>query len=104
MGIAGTKLRLNYDHGMRIDANSVSETEVRSHAHAGPAAGQDGSEACQVTEPGPQLYFVNWIEAPSTVISQVLDLNTMTVVAFVTFDAGGAMRGMLSRGSLERIE
>lgn len=104
MSIAGSTLSLSYDNGMQIDAGYVSEREVRRHAHSGPAAGQSGSEACQVAGVAPDMYFVSCIESPSTVISQVLDLNTMQVTLFAAFNAGAGMQGVLSRGTVERID
>ena len=101
MSIADTRVRLTYNSGMTIDAHYVSESEVRWHAHTGPAAGQDGAEQCQVAEVAPGMYFVNWIEAPATVLSQVLDLNTMRVTLFAAFKAGENMQGFLDRGNVE---
>ena len=104
MSITGKKVRLTYDSGMKIDAHYVSESEVRWHAHTGPAAGQDGAEQCQVAEVAPGMYFVNWIEAPATVLSQVLDFNSMTVTLFAAFRAGDGMQGFLSRGTVDMLD
>ena len=50
------------------------------------------------------MYFVSWIEAPGTVISQVLDLNAMKVTLFAAFPDPAGMQGFLSRGTVERID
>jgi hypothetical protein len=45
-------------------------------------------------------FFVNWIEASGTTVSQVLDLDAGHVVSFVTYTAGGTRQGTLDRGAL----
>ena len=52
-------------------------------------------------EVAPDVYFINWLEAAGTTVSQVLDFNMRNVAAFVTFEAAGRRQGMLDTGTFE---
>lgn len=99
MTLSGRTLTLTYESGLivrgRYGADSVSW-----EALSGPAKGATGTERTYVSELSPARYFVSWVEASGTTVSQVLDLETRQVWSFVTYATGGSRHAMLDRGSI----
>ena len=103
MTLEGRKFLYTYKSGLRVEGEFLSGSRVAWRALSGPAAGNSGTEAANIVEVRPDLWFVSWVEASGTTVSQLLDVHLMSVTGFVTFDAGGARRGMLDTGALSEI-
>ena len=58
-------------------------------------------QSIHAIEVAPEVYFINWLEAAGTTVSQVLDFSMRNVAAFVTFEAAGRRQGMLDTGTFE---
>lgn len=103
MSLIGKKLLLRYESGLQVEGHYASPTEVRWKAVTGPAEGKTGTEKTRIVEVAPEVFFVSWLEASGTTVSQVLDLNRRTVTAFVTFDAGGGRQALHDSGSVTEL-
>ena len=71
---------------------------VAWEALSGPAKGSRGTERTYVYALSQNRFFVNWIEASGTTVSQILDLEAGQVWSFVTYGAGSTRQGTLDRG------
>jgi hypothetical protein len=103
MGLEERKFLYIYRSGLRVEGEFLPDGKVAWRALSGPAAGSNGTEIASIAEVRPDLWFVSWVESSGTTVSQTLDLHTMTVTSFVTFDAGGMRRGMVDTGALQEI-
>jgi phenolic acid decarboxylase len=101
MALEGRTLVYTYKSGLRVEGEFLGGSRLRWRALAGPAAGKTGEEAASISEVRAGLWFVSWVEASGTTVSQTLDLAAMTVTNYVTFDTPGGRRGMLDTGALE---
>lgn len=99
MTLSGKTLTLTYNSGL-IVRGTYSADSVRWEALAGPAKGSTGSERTYVQALSPTTWFVSWVEASGTTVSQILDLDARKVWAFVTFAAGNARQATLDHGSI----
>jgi hypothetical protein len=57
-------------------------------ALSGPVKGKKDTETIQAVEVAPEVFFINWLEKEGTSVSNVLDLGSMKMFAFVTHDGG----------------
>jgi phenolic acid decarboxylase len=101
MPFVGKRLVIEYRSGLRVRGHYKSATELTWEALSGPAKGTTGSETTHAIEVAPDVYFINWLEAAGTTVSQVLDFSMRNVAAFVTFEAAGRRQGMLDTGTFE---
>lgn len=99
----GTTVVLNYESGLRVRGKYGRDT-VEWEALEGPARGTTGTERTYVREIGPGMYFVSWLEASGTTVSQVLDLPAGRVLSFITYEHDGERRALLDAGSVELID
>jgi phenolic acid decarboxylase len=98
--LIGKRLLFEYESGLQVIGHYSSGTEVSWEALSGPAKGSRGSESVDMAEVSAGIFFVNWIEQSGTTVSQVLDLNKMTVVGFVTFDTPQGRQSIFDKGTL----
>jgi phenolic acid decarboxylase len=101
MTLEGRAFIYTYKSGLKVEGEFLGSSRLRWRAITGPAAGKTGEEAASIAELRPGLWFVSWVETSGATVSQTLDLETMTVNNFVTFDTPGGRRGMLDAGTLE---
>ncbi len=102
LAFVGKTVILRYDSGLEVKAHYPSATELAWEALAGPAKGQRGDEAIEAVQVAPEVFFISWLEEEGTSVSNVLDLGTKRVYAFVTFESGEkGRRSLFDRGTVE---
>ena len=101
MRFVGKTVVIRYASGLAVRASYPSATELRWEALSGPSAGRRGTERIDAAEVAPDVYFISWLEAEGTSVSNVLDLRAMRVTAFVTYDAGNGRRKLFDVGRVE---
>jgi hypothetical protein len=99
MALSGSTLTLTYESGL-IVRGTYGADSVSWEALSGPAKGRTGTERIYVQEIPPATYFVSWVEASGTTVSQVVDLNSRRVWSFVTYPTANAREAMLDRGTI----
>ena len=99
--LVGKSFIYRYRSGLETVGRFEAEDRLEWRGIAGAGAGRSGSEKIFVSQPRERLFFVSWVEASGTVVSQVLDLEAMRVTSFVSFEGSGGRMGMLDEGSLE---
>ncbi|MDH6580438.1 phenolic acid decarboxylase, partial [Kitasatospora sp. MAP5-34] len=99
----GTKLHLAYETGYEFDVEYIDPTSIHWVCTAGPAAGRSETETVHSREVAPGLYWYNWLEPAGTTVSQLLDLNTSRVTAFMTFDTSDGKKSLFHSGPVTRI-
>jgi hypothetical protein len=99
----GTTVVLTYDSGLRVRGKYGPDT-LEWEALEGPDRGATGTERTYVREIGPGTYFVSWLEASGTTVSQVLDLPAGSVLSFITYEDEGERMALLDAGSVELID
>jgi hypothetical protein len=104
MSLLGSALMFHYRSGLRISATYESASQLHWHAITGPAAGQSGREQIAMAEVRPDLFFVSWLEASGTTVSQVIDMQANTVYSYVSFNTPDGRRAMSDHGTLQRID
>ena len=105
--LVGKRLHLRFPE-------NVSTVEYLSHKHLfwkskdsvhGSKEGEDNYSAIRI---GASVFFVNWVEADGTTVSQVLDLDERTCQAFLTshiYSGRDVNRGTVTlSGKITRIE
>ena len=69
---------------------------------------KEGEDTYHAVRIGSSVFFVNWVEADGTIVSQVLDLKARTCQAFITSNVYSRDRTLRSTsvlsGSIEKIE
>ena len=88
MNFVGKRIQISYDSGLKVNADYLSQTEMKWEALSGPSAGQTGVEKIHAMEIAPEVSFVSWLEESGTTVSNVLDFNNLRVSAFITFPTG----------------
>jgi hypothetical protein len=99
MKLVGKKLLFNYQSGLQVIGHYSKATEVIWEALTGPMKGSKGTEAVNMAEVAPNIFFVNWVEESGTTVSQVLDLDRSLVTAFVTFETPNGRQSMFDKGT-----
>lgn len=99
MTLTGRTLTLTYQSGL-IVRGTYGADSVSWEALSGPAQGRTGTERTYVHALSPTTYFVSWVEASGTTVSQVLDLDSRRVWAFVTYPTGATREAMMDRGTI----
>lgn len=103
MKFVGKKILLHYENGPEVIGDYTSSTEVNWEALSGPAKGMKGSERIQAVEVASDIYFINWLESSGTSVSQILDFNTSTMVAFTTYDSDKGRQQTLGKGTFREM-
>ncbi len=104
MKFVGKKILLRYANGMEIIGDYKTSTEMSWEALAGPAKGMKGTERIQAVEISPEIFFISWFEESGTTVSQVLNFNKSTVVAYITFETGQGRQSALEKGTFTEIK
>jgi hypothetical protein len=102
--VVGKKLRFRYESGLEVEGHYRSYTEMGWRALTGPAKGSSGTETIHTAEVAANVFFISWLEKSGTSVSQVLDLNTSKVTAFVTFDTPQGRKSLFDKGTLTEIK
>ncbi|MBF1311309.1 MAG: MoaF N-terminal domain-containing protein [Porphyromonas sp.] len=105
--LVGKRLHLRFP-------DNISTVEYLSHKHLfwrskdsvhGSKEGEDNYSAVRI---GTSVFFVNWVEADGTTVSQVLDLDERTCKAFITSNVYSRNQASRSTsvlsGTIEKIE
>jgi phenolic acid decarboxylase len=103
MRFVGKKILLHYDNGPEIVGNYTSPSEVNWEALSGPAKGMKGTERIQAVEVASDIYFINWLESSGTSVSQILDFNNSTMVAYTTYDSDKGRQQTLGKGTFSEM-
>jgi len=100
MKLLGKKLLFEYESGLEVIGHYQEPSQVSWEALSGPAKGSRGTESVAMAEVAPNIFFVNWVEASGTTVSQILDLYKMSATAFVTFETPEGRQSMFDKGRL----
>ena len=103
MKFVGKKILLHYENGLEIIGDYTSPTEISWEALSGPAKGMKGTEKIQALEVASDIFFINWLEASGTTVSQILDFNNSTMVAFTTYDSDKGRQKTLGKGTFSEM-
>lgn len=98
--IDGRKLELKYDEtGYHFEMSYMSDNDLKWEAKFEVQDGEatEGIETYYSYQISDGIYNVNWIEKDGLTVSQILNFNTKTVYAFLTW-SDDSQRG--GRGSL----
>lgn len=98
--VNGKKLDVRYEEtGYHFHMTYLSESELKWEAQFDVPEGEDsvGIEKYETYKIAEGIYNINWIEEAGLTVSQILDFNTNSVYAYLTWEEEGA-RG--NRGSL----
>lgn len=105
--LVGKRLYLHFptnNSTVEYISNSHLFWSSRDSVH-GRKEGEDTYHAVRI---GSSVFFVNWVEADGTTVSQVLDLKARTCQAFITSNVYSRDRTLRSTsvlsGSIEKIE
>ncbi|GAA2748348.1 MULTISPECIES: MoaF-related domain-containing protein [Kitasatospora] len=99
-GFAGRTYLFEVDNGAAFrNAYSADGTRLRWEG-LGESAGQWEDVKLHVAEVAPRIYFVSWTETSGITVSHVMDLNTLTVKVFWTWEGEGGRVGELHTGRL----
>lgn len=102
-GFAGRTYLFQVDNGAAFrNAYSADGTRLRWEG-LGESAGQWEDVPLHVALVAPDVYFVSWTERSGLTVSHVMDLVTMTVRAFWTYEGEGGRVGELHTGTLEPL-
>lgn len=107
--VNGKKVEVEYETGAHYLMTYLSETELKWEALGELAEGEapEGVEPYVFYNISDGIYNINWIEKDGLTASQILDFNTHTVYAFLTWsddqERGG--RGqVLQKGTFKLVE
>ena len=103
MKFVGKRILLHYENGLEILGDYKSLTEVSWEALSGPAKGMKGTEKIQALEVSSDIFFINWLESSGTSVSQILDFNNSTMVAFSTYDSDKGRQQTLGKGTFREL-
>jgi phenolic acid decarboxylase len=101
MSLIGKTIHMTYDNGVEFDAEYLDGSQMRWDALTGPAKGTSGIESSHIREVAPDVYLVNWLEESGTTVSQVINLATREITAFVTFAMGDRRGSQFQHGTVE---
>ncbi|MCI0444169.1 phenolic acid decarboxylase [bacterium] len=102
MKFVGKRILLHYENGLEI-IGEYKIAEVSWEALSGPAKGMKGTENIQALEVGSDIFFINWLESSGTSVSQILDFNNSTMVAFITYDSDKGRQQTLGKGTFSEL-
>jgi phenolic acid decarboxylase len=99
----GNRYTFHFNSGLQVEAYYASNKELQWKALSGPSVGTSGTENIYAITLAPNQYFISWVESNGTTVSNVLNLSTMKVVAFVTFPSGASRQAMTDEGTIHEI-
>lgn len=102
--VNGNKLDVSYETGAHYQMSYLSENELKWEALSELSEGEasEGVEPYWYYEIADGIYNINWIEKDGMTASQILDFNTSSVYAFLTWEDNGERGGrgqILQKGS-----
>lgn len=100
--VKGKKLTVRYESGFAFTIVYPEEGLLSWKALGESIAVTQEEERYEVLEIRDGLYFVNWVEGPGTVLSQLLDFESGKVSAFMTWNdenAFGKRAKILHKGT-----
>jgi MoaF-like len=87
--LAGLRVHIAYGTGYEFDVHYLSADRLQWRATAGPTVGASGLESIHSMQVAPGVFWLNWVEADGTTLSQLVNVPDLTITAFMTF-AGAA--------------
>ncbi|MGN6243307.1 MAG: MoaF-related domain-containing protein [Motilibacteraceae bacterium] len=101
---AGQTYLIRFDNGT-VFRNTYSTDGATLHYDTVEGAGAGGSEdvSLHTAAVGGRSYLVNWVEANSTTVTHLMNLDDATVHAFWTFDGHRGRVGELHTAGLEKL-
>lgn len=102
--LIGKTLLLKYSTGMMAEVSYVSPTAVHWATFENGEATGEGDEELTYRRLNGYQFFLSWIEADGSSVSQVVDLKGFTVTAFLTFadeNGRGGRGSQLIQGEVE---
>jgi phenolic acid decarboxylase len=99
MTFIGRTFVLTYDNGLQVVGRYAADS-MTWEARTEPDKGTTGTEQIHTREVAPGVFFISWLERSGTTVSQILNLNTDRVSAFVTWTDGAQRQAALMHGSL----
>ncbi|MFI7296820.1 MoaF-related domain-containing protein [Streptomyces sp. NPDC050121] len=101
---AGKTYRFSVDNGVVFhNAYSPDGTTLHYETVAGPTAGASEDVTLHAAEAAPGVFLLGWVEKSGMTVTHAMNLNTLTVHAFWTYDTPEGRIGELHVGSLEEI-
>lgn len=104
--LVGKRLLLDYGD-MQAEVDYLSESSLHWAIKLPDGTQTEGNEEVSYRRLSPSSFFVSWIEADGTTVSQVLDLRTKSVQAYLTMaadstqaSARGGRQGQLLEGRI----
>lgn len=83
--IVGKCARYQYDNGWRYEVLYAAPTRLEYVVHDGPFRGRTAYQTCSMEEVAPRVFMVSWLEETGTVVSTVVNLNTMRLTGSIAF-------------------
>lgn len=99
--LVGKRFLITYETGDTFEVYYKSRSELLWKAVGGPTAGSSGKETIHAVEAAPKVFFLSWLEKTGISVSQLLDLNTMQVTTFMTFDAKHGRQSIFMNGKVQ---
>jgi len=105
MTFIGKRVSLRYESGLEVVADYRSSSEMTWEALTGPSKGTKGTETIYAAEVAPSVFFINWLEKDKEIsVSNVLDLQTFRVTAFVTFGSPQGRQSFFDKGTIVELQ
>lgn len=82
--IIGREATLSYPE-MTAEVKYISETELHWETTDAQGNKAEGTEALSYKRIAEHKFFLNWVEADGTTVSQVLDFEQGTVLAYLSY-------------------
>jgi phenolic acid decarboxylase len=83
--LVGKLLKYVYDNGWEYHVYYENEHKISYNVLGGPAGGRCAYQEVNCAEVAPNVFNVAWYEETGTVVSQVINLNSMTLYGFIAF-------------------
>lgn len=101
---AGKTYKFSVDNGVVFhNTYSPDGTTLHYETVAGPTAGASEDVTLHAAEATSGVFLLGWVEKSGMTVTHAMNLNTLTVHAFWTYDTPEGRIGELHVGSLEEI-
>lgn len=96
----GKTFNITYDKKDIFKVKYVDDKKIQWEGIEGVSKGASGVENITYRQLSPGIFFINWLEKDGFSVSQILDLNKMTVYAYNTYDEDGKRKELFRTGTL----
>ncbi|MFF3942642.1 MoaF-related domain-containing protein [Streptomyces phaeofaciens] len=101
---AGKSYRFSVDNGVVFhNTYGPDGTTLRYETVAGPDAGASENVTLHAAQAAPGVFLLGWVEESGMTVTHAMNLNTLTVHAFWTYDTPEGRTGELHVGTLEAM-